>query len=63
VLRVRQFLARALKRRVDAASQFSNATFIDIETDRRILFPELDGERETDIAKTDDADAQVIQIR
>ena len=57
-----QFFARTFECRVGTALEFGHALFTDIETDGRVLLAKFHGQRQADITKTNDADAEFTDI-
>jgi hypothetical protein len=45
-----------------AALEFSDSFRLDIEPDRRVMPAEFGGERQTNVAKADNADFQVVDV-
>jgi hypothetical protein len=62
MLRLCQFCAIDFERRINAGTQFVNPRSLDIETNGLVLAAELNDEWQADIAKTDDADFQFVDI-
>ena len=61
-LRRGQLLGRAFERAVDAVPEFGDPALVDVEAGRRPVTAEGDGERQSDIAETDDADAGILCV-
>lgn len=57
VVRLRLHLTGAIL----AVDQFLDATGVDVEAERRQLTAELDGQRKTDLAETDDGDLGICR--
>ena len=47
---------------VSAGLQFLDAVLVDVEADGRKLLSELDGQRQADIAQSDDRDPEIVQF-
>ncbi len=60
--RARDLFIRALQRRVGAVLELGDASGVDVEPDRRVPAAQLDGERQPDVAQTDDADFEVVDL-
>src|SRR5207253_975260 len=56
-----QVVAGRLERRIGAALELGDPVLFDVEPDRRKVLTELDGQRQTDVAEPDDADAGIAQ--
>ena len=55
-----EFVRGDFKRSVVEFAEFADAVRVDIETDHRVAFAERGGQRQTDVAQSDDGDADVV---
>ena len=57
-----QLLGACLVGVVAAGLQLLDAVLVDVEADGRKLLSELDGQRQADIAQSDDRDPEIVQF-